>query len=350
MTKEKRSLAKLVSGYTFVLIFLAIFIAYLITNGGATTWNGVMNILRHSAVVGIMSYGMGLVILTGDIDLSVGAILPLVGGLAVMVFNATDNVLVTLLFALAAGAVCGFINGALVGYAKMPAFIVTLSTMLIYRSLSQYTLRIQGQSIYNMTGTLSNYNSFYGFGQSKVATIPSVGLVFIAVTVLMVFIATSTKFGKSVYAIGSNERAAMLAGVNVKAVRVQVFTITGLLCGLSAFLWLAMNGSVDPATVGKSNEMYAIAAVVLGGVSMSGGKGNLLGVFFGALSYTTINFIIVSIPALTTDIQDTFQGLVLIAVILIQTVGPVIKERFTEARKRSVSRKQARQELADSKG
>ena len=83
---------------------------------------------------------------------------------------------------------------------------------------------------------------------------------------------------------------------------------------------------------------------------MSGGRGNLLGVFFGALSYTTINFIIVSIPALTTDIQDTFQGLVLIAVILIQTVGPVIKERFTEARKRSASRKQARKELVDSKG
>ena len=80
------------------------------------------------------------------------------------------------------------------------------------------------------------------------------------------------------------------------------------------------------------------------------GKGNLLGVFFGALSYTTINFIIVSIPALTTDIQDTFQGLVLIAVILIQTVGPVIKERFIEARKRRMSRRQTRQELADSKG
>ena len=110
------------------------------------------------------------------------------------------------------------------------------------------------------------------------------------------------------------------------------------------------DGEVTPASSGKSYEMYAIAAVVLGGVSMSGGKGNLLGVFFGALSYTTINFIIVSIPALTTDIQDTFQGLVLIAVILIQTVGPVIKERFVEARKRRASRKQTRIERAESKG
>ncbi len=325
-TREKRSLLKNFSGYTFVLIFIAIFIAYLITNGGATTWNGVMNILRHSAVVGIMAYGMGLVILTGDIDLSVGAILPLVGGLSVMVFNATDNVLLTLVCALAMGAVCGFINGALVGYAKMPAFIVTLSTMLIYRSLSQYTLRIQGQSIYNMNGTLPSYDSFYGFGQSKLASIPSVGLVFIAITVLMVFIATSTKFGKSVYAIGSNERAARLAGVNVKAVRVQVFTITGILCGLSAFLWLAMNGSVDPATVGKSNEMYAIAAVVIGGISMSGGKGKLIGVMFGAMSYTIIDKIIASL-GFDALINDTIKGSILIVAVLIQIVVPMFRSR-----------------------
>lgn len=333
-TKEKKSFAKIVGGYTFVLIFIGIFIAYLITNGGATTWNGVMNILRHSAVVGIMSYGMGMVILTGDIDLSVGAILPLVGGLSVMVFNATNSILLTLLFALAMGALCGLINGALVGFARMPAFIVTLSTMLIYRSLAQYTLRIQGQSIYNMTGTLSSYDSFYGFGQSKVLTIPSVGLVFIAVTVVMVFVATSTKFGKSVYAIGSNERAALLAGVNVRVVRVKVFTITGLLCGLSAFLWLAMNGSVDPATVGKSNEMYAIAAVVIGGISMSGGKGKLVGVMFGAMSYTIIDKIIASL-GFDALINDTIKGSILLLAVLVQIGVPMIRARLEKKTKKA---------------
>lgn len=322
--KEKRSFTKLLGGYTFVFIFLAIFIVYLIANGGATTWNGVMNILRHSAVVGIMSYGMGLVILTGDIDLSVGSILPLVGGLSVMVFNATDSIFITLIAALALGALCGFINGALIGFAKMPAFIVTLSTMLIFRSLSQYTLRTQGLSIYNMTGTLSSYDKFYGFGQSKIATVPSVGLVFILITVIMVFIATSTKFGKSVYAVGSNEHAATLAGVSVKNVRVQVFTTTGLLCGLSAFLWLAMNGSVDPATVGKSNEMYAIAAVVIGGISMSGGKGKLIGIMFGAMSYTIIDKIIASL-GFDALINDTIKGSILIVAVLIQILIPAFR-------------------------
>ena len=92
---------------------------------------------------------------------------------------------------------------------------------------------------------------------------------------------------------------------------------------------------MTPASSGTSYEMYAIAAVVLGGVSMAGGRGKILGVFFGALSYTTINFIIVSIPALSPDIQNTFQGLVLIVVILVQTAGPVIKEKFVELRHRT---------------
>ena len=97
---------------------------------------------------------------------------------------------------------------------------------------------------------------------------------------------------------------------------------------------------MTPASSGVSYEMYAIAAVVLAGVNMAGGKGNLVGVIFGALSYTTINFIIVSIPGLSVDIQDTFQGLVLIVVILIQTVGPVIKENIQRAKKRKLMAQQ----------
>lgn len=293
MTNKKNILNKgklggVLSGYSFVVIFIVILISYLIINQGATTWSGVMNILRHTAVVGIMAFGMGLVIITGGIDLSVGSALALVGGLSVVVFNATNNVLVTLLFALALGAICGLINGLLIGLVKMPGFIVTLGTMLIFRSIAQYYLRTTGSSIYNMDGTLSSYDAFFGFGQYKLATIPVVGLVFILVCVIMVFMSNKTKFGKTVYAIGSNEKAARLAGVNVELTTVMVYVITGLLVGLSAFLWLAMNGSVDPATLGKSNEMYAIAAVVIGGISMSGGKGKILGIAFGAMSYTKI--------------------------------------------------------------
>ena len=325
--KGEHKFTKAFSGYSFVLIFLAIFGAFLIINRGATTWSGVMNILRHSAVVGIIAFGMGLVIITGGIDLSVGSMLSLVGGLSVVVFNATNSPILTLLFALGAGLLCGLINGIFVGIVQMPAFIVTLSTMLIFRSIAQYNLRTMGLSIYNMDGTLSSYDAIYGFGQAKLATVPAVGIVLLVVTALMVYVSTMTKFGKKVYAVGSNERAAQLAGINVKKIRVFVFAITGLLCGLGAFLWLAMNGSVDPATIGKSYEMYAIAAVVIGGISMSGGKGRLLGILFGAMSYTIIDKIIASL-GFDALINDTIKGSILLIAVFVQMIVPIIRDRL----------------------
>ena len=119
--RGKKSLTKTLGNYSFILIFAVILIAYLIINGGATTLSGVMNILRHSAVVGIMAFGMGLVIITGGIDLSVGSMLAMIGGLGVVAFNATSSVFVTLLTVV--GCVLGFFNGILIGKVKMPPFI-----------------------------------------------------------------------------------------------------------------------------------------------------------------------------------------------------------------------------------
>ena len=209
---------------------------------------------------------------------------------------------------------------------------MTLSTMLIYRSIAQYYLRTMGLSIYNMEGTLSTYEAIYGFGQAKVLTVPVVGIVFILITAVMVYVSTMTKFGKQVYAVGSNEKAAHLAGINVTVTRVMVFVITGILAGVASFLLLAMNGSVDPATVGKSYEMYAIAAVVIGGISMSGGKGKLLGVLFGAMSYTIIDKIIASL-GLDALINDTIKGSILLVAVLIQMVVPVIRGKLKKTGK-----------------
>ncbi len=327
-TTPKRSLGKLIGNYSFIVIFFVIFVAFIIINGSATTLSGIMNILRHSTVVGILAFGMGLVIITGGIDLSVGSILALTGGITVVVFNATNNIVLTFLCALAVGTVLGTINGVFVGIAKMPAFIVTLSTMLIYRSIAQYYLRTMGQSIYNMDGTATHYDAIYNFGQYKLfGVVPMMGIVLILITAIIVYISTMTKFGKRVYAIGSNEHAAQLAGINVNLTRVLVFVITGFLCGLAAFLWLSMNGSVDPATIGKSYEMYAIAAVVIGGISMSGGRGKLLGVLFGAMSYSIIDKIIASL-GVDALINDTIKGSILLVAVLVQIVVPIIRNKI----------------------
>lgn len=329
----KKGVLKQLGKYSYIVVFVLIFLIYMITSEGLT-WAGTMNIFRHSAVVGIIAFGMGLICLTGEIDLSVGSMLALDAGFSVVIFNVTGSVILTLLFALFFGALMGLLNGVLVGYVKMPAFIVTLATMLIYRSFAQYFCQRMdkaliggGSSVYKMSREMSSYQGLYDFGNGKVATLPTVGVVLVLITILFVYLTLNTKFGKKVYAIGSNENGAKMAGINVNLMKTTVFVITGLLVGLAAFLWVAMNGSADPATTGKSYEMYAIAAVVLGGISMSGGKGRVLGIFFGALSYTVIDKIIVALK-MDSLINDAIKGIILILVIMIQIAGPSIRQKF----------------------
>ena len=333
MTK-KNPVAKALSQYSFILVFIAIFAVYALTSSGLT-WNGVMNIFRHSAVIGIIGVGMGMVCLTGEIDLSVGSMLALISGFAVVIYNITGSIIVTLLFCLVFGAVLGLLNGVLVGYIRMPAFIVTLATMLIFRSFAQYfcqkipkDLCGGGSSVYRMINSKASYQSFYGFGNGKLATVPIVGIVLIVVVIVFTYVTTSTKFGKKVYAIGSNEKGASMNGINVNLMKMVVFIITGCLVGVSAFLWIAMNASSDPATTGKSNEMYAIASAVLGGISMSGGKGKVLGILFGAMSYTVIDKIIVALK-MDSLINDAIKGIILLLVILIQLAGPKLREKLS---------------------
>lgn len=338
--------------YSFAFVFGLILIIYAITisaNGNTFNLGHISSILssQNSVIVGTMAIGMALVIITGQIDLSLGSALVLCTGITVTTFNATGgNVFLMILAALGSGLLCGLINGLLVGYAKMPAFIVTLGTMLIYRSVTLSVVReldpaLSGSSSsqFSMIDEMPSYDFLrmtFGTGGIRLGTfqIPYIFLLFILITALFIFIMSCTKYGKKVYAVGSNAKAARLAGINVSGVKVSVFVISGLLVGVASFIQACKLGNVAPASSGTSYEMYAIAAVVLGGVSMAGGRGKIIGVFFGALSYTAINFIIVSIPSLSPDIQNTFQGLVLILVILIQTVSPIIKEKITLLRKR----------------
>lgn len=346
-----KTLAESWSKYSYVFVFIIILIVYAITinaNGNRFNPGHISGILssQNTVIVGTMAIGMAMVIITGQIDLSLGSSLVLCTGVTIMTYNATGgNVLLMLLAALASGLLCGTINGVMVAYAKMPAFIATLGTQLIYRSLTLSVVRkidpaLTGStsSQFAMISDMPTYDFLrlqFGTGSLRLGSImiPYISFLFVAITLFFIFLMSNTKFGKSIYAVGSNEKTARLTGINVEGVKLSVFAVTGLLVGIASFIQACKIGNVTPASSGISYEMYAIVALVLGGVNMAGGKGKILGVFFGALSYTTINFIIVSIPALSPDIQDTFQGLVLIAVIFIQTAGPVIKEKFQAMRK-----------------
>ena len=340
LVKRKKNLN--LGQYSFILIFAALFLIYFLVSGGNLKWTGVTNILRHSAIVGLLSYGMALIIITGDIDLSIGAILGCVSSFGCVIANIMllknlptgVGVLVTALFCLAAGTLLGFINGLLVGKAKLPAFIVTLATQLIFRSVAQYSSRILGA---DFKGASSNTyrvanggirDAMYSFGNGQILknslALPITGLIFLLVGILLIYVTTSTKYGKRLFAVGSNTKAAHMAGINVEWTRVSVFTVTGLLCGIGSALWICQQGGVDPATTGVNNEMFGIAATVLGGIAMSGGKGKLIGVIFGAMSYTLIDKII---AALNVDslINNSIKGIILLIAIVIQILGPQLK-------------------------
>ncbi len=353
----KNTAGRIWSKYTFIFIMLIIMIVYAITitlNGNTFKWSHIAAILssQNTCIVGTMALGMALIIITGQIDLSIGSSLVLTTSATIVAFNLTDSILVMFLTALVVGALCGLINGVLVGVAKMPPFIATLGTMLIYRSLTLSVVREVDSSIsgsnssqFAMLRTNSKYNFLrmkFGTGKLQIGSfsIPYITFVFILMVAIFIIITRKTKYGKSVYAVGSNEKSAHLSGINTTFVKVSVFVITGLMVGVASILQACKIGNITPASSGQSYEMYAIAAIVLGGISMAGGKGNLLGVFFGALSYTTINFIIVSIPSLSVDIQDTFQGLVLIIVILVQTASPLIRESIHRAKRLRAAEKE----------
>lgn len=305
--------------YNYIMIFLGIFITFLIINGSETSWTSVTNILLHSAILGTIALGMGIIVLTGDIDLSVGSSFVFVGGITIIFYNITGSFFGTVICAVLLGAVCGFINGLLVGKLRMPSFIVTLATMLLFRSISQYMMNEMGETRYRIDAAKESYNSLFGFGNGNVLTIPNIAVVFLLVAALVVYVTTSMKFGKNIYAVGSNERAAKLAGVNVNWTRVLVFIICGILVGLAAFLKIAKDTSFDPATSGKNFELYAISAVVIGGISMSGGKGKITGIIFGTMSFTIIDKIITAL-GMNTLLNDSVKGMILLIAVGIQMI------------------------------
>lgn len=314
------------TNYSYIITFVVIFGAFLYINGDATTWKSVTNIFLHSAILGSIALGMGFVILTGEIDLSVGSTFVIVGGLAILIYNATGSIVLMFISTLIIGGFCGLINGFLIGKINMPSFIVTLASMLIYRSISQYMMNELGETRYRIDATQGSYQTLFGFGNGNIITIPNISIVFLIVAIISIYLTLWTKFGKQVYAVGSNEKAAKLAGINVVMTRILIFVICGVLVGIAAFLKIAKDTSFDPATSGRSFELYAIAAVVIGGISMSGGKGKIQGIIFGTMSFTLIDKIITAL-GMNALLNDSVKGLILLTAVGLQMTRKRNKKR-----------------------
>ena len=243
------------------------------------SFNVALDIVKGYSMVGIVAVGMTFIILTGGIDLSVGSIAAVAGFSAAVL---TDGFwLLPIIVPLVAGTALGLLNGGLVGRLKVPPFVATLAMMMGARGAS---LIISGEK---PLGLKEISESFSRLGQGNFLGLPVLIWAFALVVVAAVIVLNHTKFGREVYAVGGNEEAARMMGINVEKVKIIVYGISGFCSGLAGLLLTARLSSAQN-TAGQGWELTAIASVVLGGTLLTGGRGNCSGTVYGVLIYAVI--------------------------------------------------------------
>ncbi|MBT0087647.1 ribose ABC transporter permease [Vibrio alginolyticus] len=264
------------------LIFLIVVVSFL--NPNFFTVDNILNILRQTSVNAIIAVGMTLVILTAGIDLNVGSVLALCGAFAASMIALEVPVLVAVPTALVAGAALGAISGIIIAKGKVQAFIATLVTMTLLRGVTMvYT---EGRPI--STGFTDTADAFAWFGTGYALGIPVPVWLMVVVFAAAWYLLNHTRFGRYVYALGGNESATRLSGINVDRVKIGVYAICGMLAALAGIIVTSRLSSAQP-TAGMGYELDAIAAVVLGGTSLMGGKGRIMGTLIGALIIGFLN-------------------------------------------------------------
>lgn len=264
------------------LLLLIVVVSFL--NPNFFTVDNILNILRQTSVNAIIAVGMTLVILTAGIDLSVGSVLALCGAFAASLIAMEVPVLIAVPTALFAGAALGAISGIIIAKGKVQAFIATLVTMTLLRGVTMvYT---EGRPI--STGFTDTADAFAWFGTGYALGIPVPVWLMVIVFAAAWYLLNHTRFGRYVYALGGNESATRLSGINVDRVKIGVYAICGLLAALAGIIVTSRLSSAQP-TAGMGYELDAIAAVVLGGTSLMGGKGRIMGTLIGALIIGFLN-------------------------------------------------------------
>ena len=281
-----------------------------IINSNFLTANNLLNLLLQVTSNALIAFGMTFVILTGGIDLSVGSILALSSALTAGLLGSGMPVTLAILISLILGCILGMMNGLLISYGKLAPFIVTLATMTIFRGATLvYT---NGNPI---TKGLSDTFLFQFLGQGYIVGIPFPVVIMFIVFIVLYVLLHKTAFGKSVYAIGGNEKAAYISGVKLNKVKIIIYSISGIMASISGLIITSRLSSAQP-TAGASYEMDAIAAVVLGGTSLSGGKGRILGTLIGALIIGVLNNGL-NIIGVSAFWQQVVKGVVILIAVLI---------------------------------
>ena len=307
-----RRIADLLIEYNFIAIFLVVVAIAAVLSPNFLTPTNIANLFQQAAVVGVVAVGMTFVILTGNIDLSVGSVVALCGMLVAVLLAGGMPILPALALTILTGALAGAVIGLITALAEVPSFIVSLAGLVSFRGITY--LLTDGVPVSGLPP------SFGAISSTMVPVLPglqvsSMGLIFVVLCVAAGALLRLTVFGESVYATGGNAEAARLSGLPTTRILVLVFTVSGIMSALAGIL-LTSRLRIGQPTAAQGLELDAIAAVVLGGTSLFGGRGGVLGTFFAVMLLQVLRNIF-NLLGLGSFYQMTATGLIITAAILL---------------------------------
>lgn len=305
--------------YFIYAVFIGIFILFsvLLHERGFLSMFNLMNIARQTAMIAIMAVGMTFVLSAAEIDLSFASVVALAAIVCALTLRHTDSIFLAVLAALLVSTAVGFVNGLFVAKVGIPSFLVTLGTMGIVTGFARWISNLQSIPVNNDTFAAV-------FGGGDIGPVPVLFLWTFAVAMAGVFLLNRTVFGKQVLATGGNKISALYSGINVGRIKMQVLMINGFLAGLAGILY---TGRLQGAryTLGENDLMIVIAAVIIGGTSLFGGKGTVIGSIFGALIMGMVNNGLI-LMNLSVDQQMILRGIIIIAAVTF-TMGTIVKSK-----------------------
>lgn len=311
-TENKKMYKKdlLVKYRSLIGLILLIAVVSILSPSFLSTKN-IFNILRQTSVNAIIAAGMTFVILTGGIDLSVGSILAISGAFCGSLLASGQSIVVAIIAALLVGAVVGFLNGFIIAKGKLQPFIATLATMTILRGLT--LVFTDGKPI--TLGSSELAVNFGKIGGGSILGIPTPAIIMILIFAICAYILSNTKIGRYTYALGSNEEATKLSGLNTDKIKIWVYTISGILSAIAGIIITSRLYSAGPSA-GTGYELDAIAAVVLGGTKLAGGKGKIGATIIGALIIGVLSNAL-NILDVSSYYQMMVKGVVILIAVLL---------------------------------
>lgn len=292
-------------------VVLLLCVIWTIMNPQFLSLNNITNILRQGSYTAIAAVGMTMVIIIGEIDLSAGSLVCASGLVGALVCKHTDSVLLAVLAALLVGALVGLMNGLLCALGKLPGFIASLASMTILRGLAYIVT--EGNSV------VWGNNTFTKIGTGYVGIIPVPVIIMLAAIIFGTLLTTKFRFGRYIYAVGGNSEASRWSGIPVEKVKITVYMIMGVLTSIAGLIITARLGSGQPSA-GLNFEMDCITAAVVGGTSMSGGRGKVIGTIVGVLLLTVLTNGM-TLVGMNTYWQQVLKGIIIVVSVLADTRG-----------------------------